>query len=409
MDEFSTISTSASQEPPKSSSLSVDAPEGKPHHTSIPMPTLEAHLPMAFRPIYQFDACKQDWIAKMPTASPLDASPLQNFNLITWNIDFMQPYTEERYAAAVNFLERFLSQKEEPESSSSTQGDDDIASSTVILLQEIDQRFLEYITAHQFVREFYLTTDISGSTWLNDDNVYGVITIIPKSLSHNVASVFRTNFPGTRLGREALYVDLLLPNTEELTVVLSIPPECNATRDHEEEFASRRTPTRYLRIANVHLESLRGRSDAERIEQLGSTVAFLDAPGVHVGVIAGDMNPIGPDDPGLPTNLGFVDAWVLDVRRRIQEKNREGCLGPGVMITDEEIEDDPLGHTWGYQPPTMFKPRRMDKVLMRGENVEVLGIEKIAEKLEVEVCDDGEMETVWVTDHCGLLARLRVR
>ncbi|PPQ98951.1 hypothetical protein CVT24_003579 [Panaeolus cyanescens] len=361
--------------------------EEDPYHAPIPRPTQEDHLPMAFRPIYHFDAHKQSWIMQMPTTLPSDASRLTQFKLITWNIDFMQSYGEERYIAALNFLERFLTQDESP-------GSTRLVSSTVILLQEIDQRLLEYITGHPFVRESYLTTDISGNTWLNDDNVYGVVTLIPKTYSGNVASVFRTNFPGSRMGREALYVDLVLPNPEEL-----IPSTEGDTVafDHEREGESQQL--RYLRIANVHLESLRGRSDAERLEQLSSTVPFLTAPGVHVGVVAGDMNPIGPEDAGLPLKLGLIDAWIAYTRRK---REREGCT-----ISDEEIDDDPLGYTWGYQPPTTFSPRRMDKVLMCG-NVDVVDIERIADGLEVQVVDETEMQVLWVTDHCGLFASLVV-
>jgi tyrosyl-DNA phosphodiesterase 2 len=67
------------------------------------------------------------------------------------------------------------------------------------------------------------------------------------------------------------------------------------------------------------------------------------------------MNAISPSDVGLSEQLGLSDAWI----------NRAGKADQGDGSVRQE--DEELGHTWGYQPPSVFPPGRLDKILFIGD------------------------------------------
>ncbi|CAK5265334.1 unnamed protein product [Mycena citricolor] len=190
----------------------------------------------------------------------------------------------------------------------------------------------------------------------------------PEPLAAYVSAVTRVPFARnseTRMSRDCLYVDLdlHLPHAEERSALFR------------------------LRIANTHLESLRGFGDAARPKQLAKIAKLLTAPGIDGGVVAGDMNCIAPTDQDLPEEVGLADAWV---KKEGHESNAEG---------DDTGEAD--GHTWGYQPKNRFPPRRMDKVLFAG-NVSATIVQRVGVGLRVE----RDKNPVWVSDHYGLLASL---
>ncbi|PPQ98952.1 hypothetical protein CVT24_003580 [Panaeolus cyanescens] len=345
------------------------------------IPSQSRHgLPVEHKQIYSFNTKDNQWLAADPSPSE-EGMPLSTkFGIATWNIDFMRQHHELRYKTAFDYLQKTLTSADH----------DDHATTTIIFIQELEQDFFPVITGHSFVRDCYNITDISSETWCSSSSGYGTITLIPKSLSKYLAAVFRTPFPLSTMGRDALYIDLLLQHRP-----LNDNQQKNGSQD---EAGDQR---RYLRLVNVHLESLRGQADIERPMQLVSTVPFLDETNVYAGIVAGDMNPIGPYDAALPEQLGFTDAWVLNKRRR---KEDEGAS----YMTDVDIEQDAESHTWGYQPMSRrYPPNRMDKVLMKG-NVDVDSIDRIG--VDVRVKWLGNKETpVWASDHYGLLATFRLR
>ncbi|KAF9038493.1 hypothetical protein BJ165DRAFT_1498399, partial [Panaeolus papilionaceus] len=247
------------------------------------------------RQIYSFNSAENKWIASDPSATEPGMPLSTELKIATWNIDFMRANHEQRYTTAFNYLQETLS----------SSADSINIGPTIILIQEIEDEFFPIIINHPFVRECYDVTDISCETWANPYSNYGTMTLIPKSLSNYVAAVFRTRFPTSRMQRDALYVDLLLQIRES-----TLEEGDNATQGEN------KPGKRCLRIANVHLESLRQESDAERPRQLGSVVLFLSEEHVYAGIVAGDMNPIGPHDAALPTQLGLVDAWSTTYRRK---------------------------------------------------------------------------------------------
>jgi len=296
--------------------------------------------------LYTYDPRCSSWLPRINVNSkhipfPFDVASL---SVLTWNIDFTAPHPVIRLQTLLRHLEQLLS----PLLNSPP------PPYTIILLQEVHQSCFPALLAHTFIRTMYDTTDISPSSW-SGGSFYGTVTLVPKSLAVHVSSVFRTPFTNSGMDRDALYVDVDLPS--------QAPASDTKIK---------------VRIANTHLESLGGHGDGARPVQLGSIAKLLACSDVRGGLVGGDMNAISPSDVDLPGRVGLVDPWDE--------------LAP---------TDDVDGHTWGYQPRSVYPPNRLDKILLRGdlraEEVKKVGIGLKAAGL-------GE----WVSDHCGLLARVVV-
>ena len=111
-------------------------------------------------------------------------------------------------------------------------------------------------------------------------------------------------------------------------------------------------------------------------EFVGS-IAF--SPGCSGGIIAGDFNPISPEDDGLVNKNELVDAWVA-LRRRA----------------------DPDGATWGVSVERRdgLGPGRLDEVAMMGLKVEEMEVLRPG-SLEVPRPGEKSVGIPW-SDHCGL-------
>ena len=282
---------------------------------------------------------------------------IKSLAVITWNVNFSYSFPRKRIITILNYIQNLITSHRSNEP-------------PIIMLQEVTEDCFDVLLTRPFVQEIYDITEMSRE---NPNMHYGNVTLIPRAIAQNVRAVFRTRFGSSALGREAVYVDLLAPA---------------------------RDAYRTIRIANVHLESSRGRSDQARVLQLSSVASFLSVPGVHGGIVGGDMNSIGPLDGLLPVELGFMDAWLAcESRMKAQE-------GPNARISlDEMVERDKAGHTWGYQPPTRHPPSRLDKILLKG-GISAQAIERIGVSLKVDY--KVEEERVWVSDHYGLLARVQL-
>ena len=142
-----------------------------------------------------------------------------------------------------------------------------------------------------------------------------------------------------------------------------------------------------------------GPSTSATTTENAETVAL---PSPHAAILAGDLNAFAPEDLTAPVDCNLHDAFLT--------------LG-GKDGTEESF-------TWGQQVQELLRETygcsRMDKVLYCGK-VGVEEFRKIGEGEEVwvqypkwdsdieedeEDSDDGE--NVWITDHLGLQAVLRV-
>ncbi|KAI0058204.1 hypothetical protein BV25DRAFT_1830384 [Artomyces pyxidatus] len=134
---------------------------------------------------------------------------------------------------------------------------------------------------------------------------------------------------------------------------------------------------RVLRVANTHLESMPEGARSRRA-QLAAVADYLNDEGVVGGLVAGDMNSISEGDGRMVREFGLSDAW----------RYRE--------------EADPIGATWGFQPPGDLPQGRLDKVLyVRRREYRIRRIGRIGVGLCLE---DGQ----YVSDHVGLMCQINM-
>jgi tyrosyl-DNA phosphodiesterase 2 len=308
-----------------------------------------------FRPRQQaYFYCGHDCIWR-PAPSAQTISPpraLVNpkvIHLISWNIDMLVPFGNERMAAALQHLNTLIASTPP-----------DIA--TIIFLQEMTQSDLGLIKSSAWIQDRFNITDIDSSSWLSA--YYGTVTLIDTRLS--ISSVFRVPFL-SKFDRDGLFVDIQLSTVKPT--------------------ASSSISQKVLRLCNVHLESLVANPPV-RPHQLSAAAAYLHAPEVASALLAGDLNAIEGFDRTLHSENDLQDAYL--------------SLGGR--------EDSEEGYTWGYQVPAPMRERfgcsRMDKILFCGD-VNVQSFErigagvKVAEALREDVRTAGEED--WVSDHYGAM------
>lgn len=303
--------------------------------------------------LYRYSGQQNAWLPlQLQTLRSQDFSTrtFTKFQVITWNIEFSSPLITKRTAGILDYIHSRIS--------ASPAQSWDIP--TIILFQEVHAEAFPAFLSHPFLQNHYDLTDISCENFASH---YGTVSLIPQSLTPFVSAIARIPFRNSRMGRDALTIDLDLPHFP----------------DFPRSFPSLPTTSK-IRICNVHLESLRGHGDVARPEQLRFVSKLLSA--ADGGLVAGDMNPIAPTDDQVPHVLSLVDCWEV--------------LHP--QATEEE------GHTWGYQPRSVRHPAgRLDKVLLSGglapHSIERFGVGQYVEH---------RWDNIWLSDHYGLLAEIRI-
>jgi tyrosyl-DNA phosphodiesterase 2 len=109
--------------------------------------------------------------------------------------------------------------------------------------------------------------------------------------------------------------------------------------------ASNKLPLR-IRLVNVHLESL-AINPSLRPRQLAICAAYVNVLGR--GIVAGDFNPVLPEDDELVRTNGLTDAWT-------------------------QVHPNEPGHTWGVHGEHAFPPGRLGKVAVLGLKPQGMGI-----------------------------------
>jgi tyrosyl-DNA phosphodiesterase 2 len=311
------------------------------------------------QPCYTFSSDASEW---EPTTNPCPstAPPPTTFTILSWNIDFMLPYPDERMSVALAHLQRLISQQPQP---------------SIIFLNEMLESDLKLIATQPWIREGYAITDLDATHW--ESGHYGTTMLIPRSLG--VERVFRVHYEQTAMERDGLFVD--------------IPLGQHATRTTTNTTAG----GGILRLCTTHLESLIA-DPPLRPAQLATAASYLRGVGrVKAAVVGGDFNAIQDFDATLHKDNGLRDAYL-------ETGGREGA--------DE-------GHTWGQMAPVklreMFGCSRMDKLWVCGD-VEVVGFERFGLGVEVEdarireaLMKEEGLEGGWVTDHVGVMGTFRIR
>ncbi|KAK2734302.1 endonuclease exonuclease phosphatase family protein [Colletotrichum kahawae] len=133
----------------------------------------------------------------------------------------------------------------------------------------------------------------------------------------------------------------------------------------------RRPSFKRIQLINVHLDSL-ARIPSLRPHQLWLASKVLREAGY--GLVAGDFNPVLPEDETLIEGNHLVDAW-------------------------KAVRGEEPGYTWGVDGNAPFPPNRMDKVTMVGltpVHMEVMHPDTIV------VQGPEEAKNVPWSDHSGL-------
>lgn len=175
-----------------------------------------------------------------------------------------------------------------------------------------------------------------------------------------LGTVWRITYP-SRFGRDALCCDIF------------------TSRDGQESYR--------IRLINVHLDSL-PIQPSRRPQQISIAASLLNSAGR--GIVAGDFNPVLPEDETLVTESGLHDAWL-------------------------STNDSEPGFTWGISGKESFPPARLDKIAMVGlltQEVTLMHPVTIANPATASQCLDqtagkdqkghGEARLLPWSDHSGL-------
>ncbi|KFX86093.1 hypothetical protein O988_09771, partial [Pseudogymnoascus sp. VKM F-3808] len=279
-------------------------------HSAIspqPMNSLQSINTTGSSPIYQdwyeFSSSTQKWSCVDTTSSKhlLPTSHDTNLTLATWNIDAGESFSELRTSAILSHLSNLTPLPD------------------IIFLQEVSRPSLSFLLGDERIRKDWFSSEMDSKNWAGQN--FATMTLLSKarfSEGARIGLVWRVKYK-SKYGRDALCCDIFLP-----------PPNPGLASGEEGE-------TR-VRLVNVHLDSL-GIVPSYRPGQLSTVASSLRIAGR--GLVAGDFNPVLPEDKTLVEENGLVDAW-------------------------QELKQAEDGFTWGIDGKQAYPPIRMDKVALLG-------------------------------------------
>ncbi|KAH7176321.1 Endonuclease/exonuclease/phosphatase [Dactylonectria macrodidyma] len=315
-----------------------------------------------FQPWNEFDAAVQRWVPTRPSSGSsansdystalCESSPPQglendsNLSLVTWNINggSHSPRSRTTY-----ILSHVLALTPPPD---------------VIFLQEVSRVALATLLGNPRLQQHWFSSEADASNW--QGHIFATIILLSKSRFGHLQDASPSTHPPTiglgplwrvkyqsRFGRDALCCDILVPSPTSGQI----------------------NPTR---LVNVHLDSL-PLQPSHRPQQLATIASLLRSAGQ--GLVAGDFNPVLPQDATLVEENQLIDAWTT-------------------------LHGQDPGFTWGVDGENRFPPARLDKVA-------VIGLEPV----EMEVMHPGIFpasgyngnghQAPW-SDHSGLRCFLRI-
>ncbi|KAF2439645.1 hypothetical protein P171DRAFT_339571, partial [Karstenula rhodostoma CBS 690.94] len=294
------------------------------------------------QPFYYYNG--SSWVSSSPKYPSKGAIfPTKNLRVISWNIDMLIGFAEERMSAALEHLSTLVegTSKDVP---------------VVIFLQEMSQSDMQQIRDAPFIQHRFHITDLDERNWLGP--LYGTNTLIDLRL--NINSIFRVPWI-SKFDRDGLFVDLAF---------------------------SEQGKGKVLRLCNTHLESLVADPPIRPL-QLQAAAPYLHDSSVAAALLAGDLNAIQPFDRTLHSENDLKDVYL---ELGGQEDSDDGYTW-GYQVPQALRE--------------RFGCSRMDKILFSGalrpQKFERIGMGvKVAEGKRQEMKAAGEQE--WVTDHYGVMA-----
>lgn len=267
-----------------------------------------------FQPWHEFDATSAAWTATdsaSSTGTPAKSTSLP-LVLATWNVDSGARLPEQRISALIS---RILSLR---------------PSVDVIFLQEVSKPALRFLLGDPRIQQHWISSEADTANF--EGHLFISVALLSRArFGHpdespgkaTLGRVWRVKYP-SRYGRDALCCDVFLPSSAS-------SQEATITR---------------VRLINVHLDSL-AVQPSRRPQQLSIASSLLQSAGR--GLVAGDFNPVLPEDETLIGDNHLVDAW-------------------------SEAHPDEPGFTWGVDGKAPYPPNRMDKIAVLGLKVESVDI-----------------------------------
>ena len=287
-------------------------------------------LPMsAFSPKYSCWTTEYDQVSL----------PVPSIRIVSWNVDFMAVGAADRVACVLDHLKNVIIAGH--------------AQHTVILLQELKAVSFNTVLESAWVREHFAIAPPNPGYWPGG---YGLATLVSRDIPIEKAQILQ--FDQTTMGRAAIFID--------------VPLQTGTDANTNDGINSAKSAS--IRIANTHLESL---ADGERARgvQLNGIAAMLRQPGVHAGLVGGDMNMILPADQRIHKAAGLQDAGA----------------------------DEPEANTWGYQPKRRYPAKRMDRVFYTPDQGLVVGpVEVVGKGFKTE-------KGQWASDHYAIQTTVALR
>ena len=322
-----------------------------------PLPATDASASPTFQSWHEFDEDSKQWRpveSSRDTPNSQDRSDVahsdsQQLRLVTWNVDSTSTLPERRIEAILSCIFGLS------------------PAADIIFLQELSRHAIAHIVDSPGVRQGWFLSDPNGA--IPDGQSFTSMTMLSKARfqqpqdSANTATlgpVWRVKYP-SRFGRDALCCDVFTPSS------------------------SSEIPVR-IRLINVHLDSL-PIQPSSRPKQISIATSFLRSAGR--GIVAGDFNPVLPEDATLVEENGLVDAWA-------------------------ELKPDDPGFTWGIDGKQPFPPNRMDKIAAFGLRLQGVDVHHpgTAEGTAAAGQDGGQehgtTEGVPWSDHSGVSCTFRL-
>lgn len=263
--------------------------------------------------------------------------------LVTWNVDCKSLNASERLVYILDHLRDNLA---------SPRGPPGTPDPCCILLQEVAYNAFDAILCNSWVRTHFAVVPASPVMWPRRAT-YGNVTLI----EHTIPLIPMT--PGA--ARSLVFRNSRMMRRNALLVSISL-----------RDLRTRDPRPMLLYLANTHLESL-PRNGLKRVQQLCQIAEVLRGSENFPCIVAGGMSVINKSDAGITTFARLRDAYV----------GRE----------DE-------GYTWGFQPPRVIPPGRLDRIFVSD-----------GAQCRVNVSSPQRIGVGWTTrfgrwlsDHYGLIA-----
>lgn len=310
----------------------------------IPLPaTTDASASPIFQSWHEFDQASSQWCPVEPTRGtekPQDRRDIaQSLHLVTWNVDSTSPLVGLRIEAILSCI---LSLSPAPD---------------IIFLQELGRTAISRILDDTRLRCGWFLSDTDNA--FRQGQSFTSMTLLskarfrpPNETTATLGPVWRVKYP-SRFGRDALCCDVFVPSPSP-------------------------SLTLRIRLINVHLDSL-PIQPSRRPQQFSIVTSYLRT--AAQGIVAGDFNPVLPEDLTLVKDHGLVDAW-------------------------EELRPGESGLTWGIDGKQAFPPNRMDKVASFGLRLQSVDVHHPGTVQGTAAQDGGQEhdtdEPVLWSDHSGL-------